>query len=93
MEEVLSIAVLNSRVKFNRTDVPFSERKILGDATETGLAKFAARFVDDYDKALERHPKVFEIPFNATNKWALVVVCFRLHVLIHGGTDEFHNDR
>jgi sodium/potassium-transporting ATPase subunit alpha len=76
MSEMLSIASLNSRVKFNRTDVPFSEREILGDATETGLAKFSARFVDDYDKVVECYPKVFEIPFNSTNKWALVVVCF-----------------
>ncbi|KAF8320135.1 aminophospholipid-transporting P-type ATPase [Clavulina sp. PMI_390] len=74
MKEMLSIALLNSRVKFNRTDVPFSEREILGDATETGLAKFAARFAGDYDKAIEANPKVFEIPFNSTNKWALVVV-------------------
>lgn len=83
MDEMLSIASLNSRVKFNRTDVPFSEREILGDATETGLAKFSARFVDDYDKVVERHPKMFEIPFNSTNKWALVVVCFRVFFVLH----------
>jgi len=83
MDEMLSIAALNSRVKFNRTDVPFSERDILGDATETGLAKFAARFVDDYDKVVERYPKVFEIPFNSTNKWALVVVCFHVFFVLH----------
>lgn len=74
MREMLSIATLNSRVKFNRFDVPFAEREILGDATETGLAKFAARFVGDYDQVVDEHSKVFEIPFNSTNKWALVVV-------------------
>ena len=74
MRDMLSIATLNSRVKFNRTDIPFAEREILGDATETGLAKFAAKFVGDYDKVVDTHSKAFEIPFNSTNKWALVIV-------------------
>lgn len=74
MREMLSIATLNSRVKFNRTDVPFTQREILGDATETGLAKFAAKYAGDYDKVFAQHPQVFQIPFNSTNKWALVVV-------------------
>ena len=111
---MIDVSALNSRVKFNRTDVPFEERDILGDATETGLAKFAARWLgglsprdgsegdeekaeiekasdsDDsapvdqgYDAFVKGHQKVFEIPFNSVNKWALVVVswvffCFLL---------------
>lgn len=105
MREMIDVSALNSRVKFNRTDVPFEERDILGDATETGLAKFAARWLgglsprdgsegdeekaeiekasdsDDsapvdqgYDAFVKGHQKVFEIPFNSVNKWALVVV-------------------
>ncbi|KAF8328688.1 aminophospholipid-transporting P-type ATPase [Cantharellus anzutake] len=78
MGEMIDIAALNSRVKFNRTDVPFEQRDILGDATETGLAKFAARWLATlsmrYDVFVKAHPKVFEIPFNSVNKWALVVV-------------------
>ncbi len=107
MREMIDVAALNSRVKFNRTDVPFEQREILGDATETGLAKFAARWlvtlsssrgdesegsekaeiekVDEdslapldqgYDLFVKGHQKVFEIPFNSVNKWALVVVSF-----------------
>lgn len=74
MRETVDIAALNSRVKFDRTDVPFEQRAILGDATETGLIRFAGRYLRDFDEHQKKHPKVFEIPFNSTNKWALVIV-------------------
>ena len=74
MREMVDIAALNSRVKFDKTDVPFDQRQILGDATETGLTRFAGRQITDYDGLHKQHPKVFEIPFNSSNKWALVVV-------------------
>lgn len=74
MQEMVHIAALNSRVKFDKTDVPFDKREILGDATETGLIRFAGRQVGDYDALQKQHPKVFEIPFNSTNKWALTIV-------------------
>lgn len=77
MRETVDIAALNSRIKFDKTDVPFDQRQILGDATETGLTRFAGRYVSDYDEHLKKHPKVFEIPFNSTNKWALVIVSAR----------------
>jgi len=74
MKELVDVTVLNSRIKFDKVDVPFEEREILGDATETGLARFGGKFVGNYDKHHESHPKVFEIPFNSANKWALTVV-------------------
>lgn len=74
MREMIDIAALNSRVKFDKTDVPFDQRAILGDATETGLTRFAGRHIGDYDGLHKQHPKVFEIPFNSSNKWALVIV-------------------
>lgn len=73
MREMVSITTLNSRVKFDRMDLPFEQREILGDATETGLAKFAAKHCE-YDGYVSEHPKKFEIPFNSVNKWALSVV-------------------
>lgn len=78
MRETVDIAALNSRVKFDKTDVPFDQRQILGDATETGLTRFAGRYLLDYDEHQKKSPKVFEIPFNSTNKWALVIVSDRL---------------
>ncbi|KAH9890537.1 aminophospholipid-transporting P-type ATPase [Cubamyces lactineus] len=74
MREMVDIAALNSHVKFDRTDLPFEQRKILGDATETGLIRFAGKQIQDYDGYQKQHPKVFEIPFNSSNKWALVIV-------------------
>jgi sodium/potassium-transporting ATPase subunit alpha len=57
-------------------DVPFDQRAILGDATETGLTRFAGRSLNvGYDQHQKDFPKVFEVPFNSTNKWALVIVC------------------
>jgi sodium/potassium-transporting ATPase subunit alpha len=74
MSELVATAALNSRIKFDRTDVEFSKREVMGDATETGLARFAGRSLADYDGYLREFPKVFEVPFNSMNKWALVIV-------------------
>ncbi|RXW15573.1 hypothetical protein EST38_g10279 [Candolleomyces aberdarensis] len=74
MKEVVDVAALNSRIKFDRTDVPFDQRTILGDATETGLIRFAGRQLPkDYEAYTAQYPKVFEVPFNSTNKWALSI--------------------
>lgn len=61
MKEMVDIAALNSRIKFDKTDVPFDQRIILGDATETGLTRFAGRSLNsNYDAHLKNCPKVFE---------------------------------
>ncbi|GBC10190.1 hypothetical protein RclHR1_09410003 [Rhizophagus clarus] len=73
IREVIHISSLCSRARFDRTDVPFNERAILGDATETGLIRFAYQNVDDYDELVNAYPKVFEIPFNSETKWALTI--------------------
>ncbi|SCV71466.1 BQ2448_3054 [Microbotryum intermedium] len=72
--ETISICALNSKIKFNRTDVPFSERELLGDATETGLTRFSAKHLASYDDTRAEFPQVFTIPFNSTDKAATVVV-------------------
>ena len=57
----MDISTLNSRVKFDRTDVPFDQRQILGDATESGLTRFAGRHLTtDYEVYVKGCPKVFE---------------------------------
>ncbi|CAH7688077.1 hypothetical protein PPACK8108_LOCUS22980 [Phakopsora pachyrhizi] len=71
--EILDICTMCSKVKFDKMDIPFEQREILGDATETGLTKFAGKNVQ-YDLVREKHTEVFSIPFNSTAKWALVVV-------------------
>jgi sodium/potassium-transporting ATPase subunit alpha len=74
MREMVDIAALNSRIKFDKVDVPFDQRAILGDATETGLTRFAGRYIPQYDEHQKKYPKVFEVPFNSSNKWALVIL-------------------
>ena len=74
MQDMVDIAALNSKIKFDKTDIPFEQRNILGDATETGLTRFAGKYVSDYDAYQKQHPKVFEVPFNSSNKWALVIL-------------------
>ncbi|KAI0823899.1 aminophospholipid-transporting P-type ATPase [Trametes gibbosa] len=74
MREMVDVAALNSHVKFDRSDLPFDRRKILGDATETGLIRFAGKHISDYDRYQKQHARVFEIPFNSSNKWALVIL-------------------
>ncbi|KAI8048666.1 hypothetical protein BDF22DRAFT_726822 [Syncephalis plumigaleata] len=71
--EILHISTLCSRAKFDRTDVPVEERQILADATEAGLIRFAGRHLDHFDRVRDDYPKVFEIPFNSDNKWALTI--------------------
>ena len=89
MQEMVDIAALNSHVKFDKTDIPFEQRKILGDATETGLIRFAGKHIANYDEYQKRFPKVFEIPFNSSNKWALVIVSFRSIYEEKDGTDYY----
>jgi sodium/potassium-transporting ATPase subunit alpha len=66
MKEMVDIATLNSRVKFDKTDIPFDQRQILGDATETGLTRFAGRCLGpDYDTHVKKFGKVFEGRYSA----------------------------
>jgi sodium/potassium-transporting ATPase subunit alpha len=73
VHELVYVAALCSRAKFDRTDVPVKERQILGDATETGLVRYAASKLEDYDDLAGVFPKVFEIPFNSENKWHMTI--------------------
>jgi len=71
--DILHISALCSRAKFDRVDVPIKEREILGDATETGLIRYASGQLSNYDNLASEFPKVFEIPFNSDNKWAMSI--------------------
>jgi sodium/potassium-transporting ATPase subunit alpha len=71
--EVLHMSVLCSRARFESNEGPITTRPILGDATEAGLLRNCALKLDGYETALDRFPKVFEIPFNSDNKWAMTI--------------------
>jgi sodium/potassium-transporting ATPase subunit alpha len=46
---------------------------ILGDATETGLIRYAAGQLNNYDNLAAEYPKVFELPFNSDTKWHMSI--------------------
>ncbi|OLY84255.1 Sodium/potassium-transporting ATPase subunit alpha-1 [Smittium mucronatum] len=73
VRNILHIATLCSGAKFDRTDVPVDQRTILADATEAGLVRFAGMKLPNFDDLPNELPKVFEIPFNSTNKWMMTV--------------------
>ncbi|KAF4636901.1 hypothetical protein G7Y89_g1176 [Cudoniella acicularis] len=71
--DMLYICALCSKAKFDRTDVPMKEREILGDATESGLIRYATTQLPDYDNLANEFPKVFELPFNSDTKWHMTI--------------------
>jgi sodium/potassium-transporting ATPase subunit alpha len=73
VSDILHISALCSRAKFDRTDVPLKERRILGDATETGLIRYAAGQIKEYDQLHTDSPKIFELPFNSETKWHMSI--------------------
>ncbi|KAJ3122544.1 hypothetical protein HK098_002770 [Nowakowskiella sp. JEL0407] len=73
-KEIVDISSLCTRAHFDRTDIPIEERAIIGDATESGLYRFSAKYVSgDISTARDRFPVVFEIPFNSDNKWHMSI--------------------
>lgn len=72
--DILHICALCCRVKFDRIDVPMKERQILGDATESGLIRYAADALGNYDALAARYPKAFEIPFNSETKMHMTIL-------------------
>ena len=73
VNELLHMCALSSRARFEKNDGPVSERIVLGDATESGLLRIAATRLMNFETLLDEYPKVFEIPFNSTNKWAMTI--------------------
>ncbi|KAJ3072254.1 hypothetical protein HDU98_003950 [Podochytrium sp. JEL0797] len=71
--ELLHAAAINPTAKFTTNEGPIATREILGDATEAGLIRFAAIKLPNFDDAQDTYPKVFEIPFNSSNKWAMTI--------------------
>jgi sodium/potassium-transporting ATPase subunit alpha len=71
--DMMHICALCTRAKFDRTDVPIKEREILGDATESGLIRYAAEHLDNFDDLATEYPKVFELPFNSDTKWHMSI--------------------
>ncbi|KAI8613979.1 E1-E2 ATPase-domain-containing protein [Chytriomyces sp. MP71] len=72
-DELIHIATLNPTAKFTTNEGPIATHKVLSDATEASLVCFAASKLPTYNKAQKAFPKVFEIPFKSSNKWAMTI--------------------
>lgn len=70
LSTLIDACSLCTKSKFDPLDAdkPIEERNIFGDATEAGLLRFAANFLD-VTAYLDEHYKVFEIPFSSASKW------------------------
>jgi sodium/potassium-transporting ATPase subunit alpha len=73
VDEMLHMSVLCSRARFESETGNIQERAILGDATEAGLLRNGALKLTTFAGVLDRFPKVMEIPFNSTNKYAMTI--------------------
>jgi sodium/potassium-transporting ATPase subunit alpha len=73
---VLKICSLCSRARFELSPenlaLPIEQRKVNGDATETGLLRYAASHAD-VNELHKTFPVVFELPFTTHTKWALTI--------------------
>jgi sodium/potassium-transporting ATPase subunit alpha len=73
-EALKRIAILCNRANFAPEDMdkPLSERRVIGDATESALVRFWET-VTPINEFRETYPEVFVIKFNSTNKWAVSI--------------------
>ncbi|KAI9294039.1 hypothetical protein K502DRAFT_350384 [Neoconidiobolus thromboides FSU 785] len=76
IKEIILNTSLNSRAIFDCTDAPISKREIIGDATESGLIRFAAQNHSDFDGLQTKYSCVFDVLFNLDNKWAMNISQF-----------------
>lgn len=69
------VAALCLRAKFlgGEENVKLEERKINGDASESAILRSMERLIGNVEGFQEKRKKVFEIPFNSSNKWQLSV--------------------
>nr|CAD7445113.1 unnamed protein product [Timema bartmani] len=79
-------ATLCNKAEFKpgQKNVPIKEREVNGDASESALLKFTEQYVGDVMGKRKMNKKVYEIPFNSSNKY---------HVSIHESgklTDHGH---
>eukprot|EP00026_Physarum_polycephalum_P002213 Phypoly_transcript_02218.p1 GENE.Phypoly_transcript_02218~~Phypoly_transcript_02218.p1 ORF type:complete len:907 (+),score=138.68 Phypoly_transcript_02218:374-2722(+) len=76
-KHLLRIAAVSNRAHFDimspdATSSTIDQRLILGDASESALLRMCEK-IEPIELIRARYPKIFEIPFNSTNKWQLSI--------------------
>jgi len=72
-KQLFDIACVNSDAVFLSDEIDINIRKTKGDATESGIIKFLES-VKLISEVRTIHKKVFNVPFNSTNKWMASIV-------------------
>ncbi|KAF9202413.1 hypothetical protein BGZ49_007427 [Haplosporangium sp. Z 27] len=62
----------NAKFDNETKHLPLSERKVIGDATDSALLRFSA-YISDTAALASCFERTFEIPFNSRNKWMMTV--------------------
>lgn len=77
VHQAISICAANcNRAEFRSdqpSDIPVNHLLTNGDASESALIKYIEQFVTPLDDFRQLYPKVFEIPFNSTNKYQVSI--------------------
>ena len=68
-------AALCSKAKFlpGQDDLPVLTRAVEGDSSEAAILRFVEMHVGSVELLRMKYPKVFEIPFNSTNKFQISI--------------------
>ncbi|XP_054161209.1 sodium/potassium-transporting ATPase subunit alpha-3-like [Oppia nitens] len=72
---LVRVCCLCSRAEFTagQSKVSPLKRETIGDASEVAILKYMEIITGNVDGYRQRQPKVFEVPFNSTNKYALAI--------------------
>ncbi|CAG2183617.1 unnamed protein product, partial [Oppiella nova] len=72
---LVKVCSLCSRADFvaGQEKVSPLKREAIGDASEVAILKYMEIITSDVEGFRRKHPKVFEVPFNSTNKYALTI--------------------
>jgi sodium/potassium-transporting ATPase subunit alpha len=76
-KHMLRIAAVSNRAKFDEAqegnmEKPIDNRLILGDASESALVRMCEK-LQPIEESRAAYPKIFEIPFNSSNKWQVTI--------------------
>ncbi|XP_021953520.1 sodium/potassium-transporting ATPase subunit alpha-B [Folsomia candida] len=73
--ELSRVAALCSRAKFlsGQENVPVMKRNVNGDASESAILRFSELTLKNVEAYQRQRQKIFEIPFNSSNKWQVSI--------------------
>eukprot|EP00834_Sanchytrium_tribonematis_P004712 NODE_247_length_11822_cov_1.182718.p1 type:complete len:1106 gc:universal NODE_247_length_11822_cov_1.182718:11115-7798(-) len=94
-EIFLKASALNLLAEYDLADANQDpdKKKINGDATESGILRFMTKHFQDVNELRKESPRVFGVPFNSSNKWAMTITKYKhdegeLSIFIKGAPER-----